>query len=105
MENKQNMGGNNPSQESNPSQQAGSKPSQGGSDPGQKRPGSEGSGGQRSFRCADVGFADCRWEVSGRTEDELMPKIEQHGREKHGMTELDANTRNKVRDAIRTRAA
>jgi predicted small metal-binding protein len=91
MENKQNMGGSNPSQ--------------GGDNPGQKRPGSEGTGDQRTFRCADVGFADCRWEVSGRTEDELMPKIEQHGREKHGMSQLDDNTRNKVRDAIRTRAA
>ncbi len=61
--------------------------------------------GEKTFRCADVGFAECRWEVSGRTEDELMPQIEQHGRQHHGIQHLDDNTRHRVRDAIRTRAA
>jgi predicted small metal-binding protein len=61
--------------------------------------------GERSFRCADVGFADCRWEVSGRSEEELMPQIERHGRDAHGITSLDEGTRRRVRDAIRERAA
>ena len=99
MENKQSKGNN---RENNPSQQSGNI-SQG--NPGQKMPGRESGGDQRTFRCADAGFPDCRWEVSGRSEEELMPKIEQHGREKHGLSQLDDNTRNKVREAIRTRAA
>src|SRR5579863_2411991 len=29
-------------------------------------------GTDRTFRCADVGNADCRWETSGRTDDEIL---------------------------------
>jgi len=61
--------------------------------------------GDKTFRCADVGFADCRWEASGRTEEELMPHIERHGREKHGIHQMDESTRRRVRNAIRERAA
>jgi predicted small metal-binding protein len=43
-------------------------------------------------------------QVSGNTEQEIMPKIEQHGREKHNMT-IDDQTRNKVRNAIHKQAA
>src|SRR5512146_1864248 len=56
-----------------------------GSNPAADRPGPEGGGNLRTFRCADVGNSDCRWEVSGRTEDELRPQIERHGREAHGI--------------------
>ena len=75
-----------------------------GKNPTESRPGSEGAGG-KTFRCADVGFADCRWEVSGRTEDELLPKIEQHGREHHGIEEIDEDMRRHVHDAIHRRSA
>ena len=84
----------------------------GGANPARERPGPEGggqvrqgSGGERTFRCADVGNADCRWEVSGRTEDELMLKIEEHGRTRHGIKNWDGETRNKMRNAIRERRA
>ncbi len=61
--------------------------------------------GERTFRCADVGNADCRWEVTGRTADELMPQIERHGREQHGITSWDDRLKNRVQDAIRERKA
>lgn len=76
-----------------------------GANPTERRPSTEGGGDVRTFRCADVGFADCRWEVTGRTEDELMPKIEQHGREAHSIRTVDEPTRNRIRNAIRERAA
>ena len=38
-----------------------------------------------SFRCSDVGPKNCEWQISGNSEAEIMPKIEQHGREKHNM--------------------
>jgi hypothetical protein len=41
---------------------------------------------------------------SGSSVQEIMPKIEQHGREKHDMT-LDDQTCNKVRNAIHKQAA
>jgi predicted small metal-binding protein len=57
-----------------------------------------------NFRCADVGPKTCDWQVSGNSEEEIMPKIEQHGREKHNMT-IDENTKRKVRSAIHRQAA
>lgn len=65
----------------------------------------EGGGNVKTFRCADVADPNCRWEVSGQNEAEIMPQIERHGREQHNITNFDENTRNRVRDAIRPRAA
>jgi len=56
------------------------------------------------FRCADV-HQGCPWETSGSSEDEMMPRIEQHGREAHNLQTLDHETRNKVRRSIRRAAA
>ena len=52
------------------------------------------------FRCADVGDQSCKWETSGRSEEEIMRNAEQHGREHHGI-QMDDGMRNKVRGAIR----
>jgi predicted small metal-binding protein len=56
------------------------------------------------FRCAEI-IQGCSWETTGSSEDELMPKIEQHGREKHNIRSFDNETRNKVRQSIRREAA
>ena len=82
----------------------------GGNDRTSFSPGREGGGnvreGQKSFRCADLGFADCRWETSGRTADEMMNNIERHGREQHNLSEADIErSRGKIRNAIKDRAA
>jgi predicted small metal-binding protein len=63
------------------------------------------SSGDRTFRCADVGNVDCQWEVSGRTNEELMPQIERHGREHHGITSWDDKLKSRVQHAIRERKA
>jgi predicted small metal-binding protein len=60
--------------------------------------------GEVNFKCSDVRLKNCDWQVSGNSEQEIMPKIEQHGREKHGL-EIDDYTRNRVRDAINRQAA
>jgi predicted small metal-binding protein len=57
-----------------------------------------------NFRCSDVGPKSCNWQVSGNSEQEILPKIEQHGREAHNLT-MDENTRSKVRSAIHHQAA
>lgn len=73
-----------------------------------KGPSSERNTGQANqnlnFRCSDVGPKNCNWQVSGKSEAEILPKIEQHGREAHNLT-MDENTRSKVRSAIRPQAA
>ncbi len=57
-----------------------------------------------SFRCSDVGPKNCDWQISGNTEADIVPKIEQHGREKHNM-KIDDETRKKVHSAIHVKAA
>lgn len=56
------------------------------------------------FRCKDVGYANCPWEARGQSEQDLMPQIEKHGREAHGIQNLDQQTRDKVKHAIRPAA-
>jgi predicted small metal-binding protein len=60
--------------------------------------------GTLKFRCKDVGFASCPFEATGRNEQDLMPQIERHGRDAHGLNEIDQQTRNKVKNAIRPAA-
>ena len=60
--------------------------------------------GKMSFRCSDIGANNCDWQVSGNSEEDILPKVEQHAREKHHMT-LDDDTRRRVRSAIQRRAA
>ena len=61
------------------------------------------SDGKVNFKCSDVVQKNCDWQVSGISEQEIMPRIEQHGREKHGL-EIDDHTRNRVRYAINRQA-
>lgn len=60
---------------------------------------------QHTFRCADVGPADCKWETSGENEDEVMRRVEEHAKHDHGMKDWSDAMRNKVRDNIHRRAA
>ena len=74
---------------------------------GSPRPGQQGqqSGqGNYTFRCADVGFSECKWETRGNSQDEVLRNAEQHGREKHNLTNIDEEPRNKVRSNIRQAA-
>lgn len=61
--------------------------------------------GQQSFRCADAGFADCRWETSMALSDQLWNEIARHASDEHGMKSLDERTRGKIQDAIHVRRA
>jgi len=56
----------------------------------------------KSFRCADLGD-NCPWEARGRSEAELLPQIERHGREQHGL-QIDEAKRARIRQAIREAA-
>jgi len=57
-----------------------------------------------TFRCADVGFSDCQWKTSGRSQDEVLRNAEQHGREQHNLSSIDDNMRDKVRSKIQRAA-
>ena len=60
---------------------------------------------QHSFRCADAGFSDCRWETSTASSDQLWNEINRHAAHEHGMKSLDERTRGKIQDAIHVRRA
>ena len=63
-------------------------------------------GGQdRTFRCADMGNADCRWETSGTSDEEILGAVHRHGQTEHGWSDWTDALRNRVRDAIRERRA
>jgi predicted small metal-binding protein len=70
-----------------------------------KTPGSTGNNqGNVKFRCKDVGFDSCPFEATGNNEQDLMPQIERHGKEAHGINQIDQQTRDKVKNAIRRAA-
>ncbi len=60
--------------------------------------------GEKVFNCNEVGPTGCTWSVVGNNEQEMMPDIEKHGREAHGLS-IDEKLRTRVHDAIRDRAA
>ncbi len=49
--------------------------------------------------CRDVGV-DCDYVVCGETEEEVLAKGAQHGREVHGITEITPELERKVKAAI-----
>lgn len=56
------------------------------------------------FQCSQL-HSECKWETTGRSVDELMPRIEQHGREKHGLQAFGQEIREKIQNLIHKRAA
>jgi len=62
-------------------------------------------GGNHTFRCADVGNADCRFETNGDTEDKVMRSVEEHWKRDHGLSDWTGPMRSRVRDNIRHRRA
>jgi len=62
-------------------------------------------GANNTFRCADAGNADCQWETSGGTDDEIVRRAEEHWRKEHGMGDWTEASRSKARDAIKHRQA
>jgi predicted small metal-binding protein len=59
----------------------------------------------KQFRCVDLGHMNCNWSVVAENEDEVIRRAEQHGREAHGIKGLDENAKEKIRGAIRDKAA
>ena len=52
------------------------------------------------FHCKDVGY-DCEWHLEGSSEEEMLPKIEQHAAEVHNLTHFKPEAVEHVREAIR----
>jgi predicted small metal-binding protein len=61
--------------------------------------------GKMSFSCRDAGNTACNWSAVGDNESDVMRQVEQHARDAHGVTNFDDNSRKRVHDAMRNRAA
>lgn len=53
----------------------------------------------KEFICKDMGM-DCDTVLHGETEEILMPKIVEHVKEAHNITEIDEATAQKVQSVI-----
>ena len=54
----------------------------------------------KHFSCKDVGY-DCEWHLEGSSEEEMLPKIEQHAAEVHNLTHFKDEAVEHVLTAIR----
>jgi predicted small metal-binding protein len=61
-------------------------------------------GNRFHFRCADTGLS-CDFETDANSEQEIMHKVQEHGREAHNITAMDEETKRRVQQAIHPRAA
>ncbi len=53
-----------------------------------------------SFKCRDIGM-NCNFEVTAKTEDELMKKIAEHAGKAHNMKPIPPDVMAKVKKAIK----
>lgn len=57
---------------------------------------------EKVLKC-DLVFPGCPTEVHGESEEEVMRGAAEHARTAHGLEQVDEQTANKVRSAIRSR--
>jgi predicted small metal-binding protein len=63
-----------------------------------------GQQGQYTFNCGDV-MQGCSWQGTANSKEELMAKVEEHGKRDHNITKIDPETRQMVEGAIHKQAA
>jgi predicted small metal-binding protein len=54
----------------------------------------------KQLDCRDIGF-DCDETIRGESEQEIMSQAAEHAREAHGLTEIDEDTGQRIRQQIR----
>ncbi len=57
-----------------------------------------------NFHCDSV-MKGCSWQASANSKEELLSKIEQHGKQEHHITNIDPETKRRVEGAISRQAA
>lgn len=55
----------------------------------------------KELRCGDI-ISGCDEVIRGETDDEVLSKGAEHAREAHGIAEMDEETAEKVKAAIRS---
>lgn len=52
------------------------------------------------IRCKEAGI-DCDFVAKGQSDDEVMRVVAEHGKQKHGMTQITPDLQQKIRSLIR----
>ena len=53
-----------------------------------------------NFKCKDIGM-ECGFETKAKTKEDLMPKIVEHAKSAHNITEITPHLKTKVDGAIK----
>jgi predicted small metal-binding protein len=53
----------------------------------------------KKLRCDEAGFRECNWEFLGETEEEVLRKAHQHGKQMHNAEVEDDKLRPLIRNA------
>jgi predicted small metal-binding protein len=53
-----------------------------------------------TFKCSEI-HPNCNWQVTGQSENELRPQIEQHAREHHDLREMGEDLWTRVKRTMR----
>jgi predicted small metal-binding protein len=53
-----------------------------------------------NFKCKDIGM-ECGFETKAKTKEDLMPKIVEHAKSAHNITEITPDLKTKVDGAIK----
>ena len=61
-----------------------------------------GQQGKYTFHCGDV-MKGCSWQATANSKEELVAKVEEHGKREHHVTNIDPETRQRVKGAIHQR--
>lgn len=56
----------------------------------------------KNFKCADIGMANCSFQASADTTEQLMPKIAAHAATAHGMAQVPPDVMAKIQAAIKS---
>ena len=53
----------------------------------------------KKLRCDEAGFKECNWEFLGETDDEVLRKAREHGKQMHDVDVDDGKLRQHIRNA------
>jgi len=53
----------------------------------------------KNFKCQDTG-RECDWEASANTDDEIIQQAAEHGKQRHGIQQVDEKLREQIRSLI-----
>ena len=54
----------------------------------------------KKFECKDIGV-NCGWKCQAENDQEILRQVEEHGRQVHGMQQIDPELRSRIQAKIK----